>query len=338
VKSRWGQHPIAAGRVHAVFSNRGTKTLLPKPTINRRKTGWLRKRTCTRYDYLSQTPPCRLSSMNPTQDDIPRQGSLKASSSPIPTWKRTLDITCILVALPLLTPLLLILAVIIKAGSKGSVLYRQQRVGFRGQRFTCFKFRTMASNADTLGHEEHCQRLIESNTPMVKMDSQGDSRVAPLGRVLRATGLDELPQLINVFRGEMSLVGPRPCLPCEYDRHLPWQKERFRTSPGITGLWQVSGKNRTTFSEMIHLDIRYGQNRSPWLDVKILFRTIPALIVQMHEMRNGRITTVSGQSGSTTGSYLSPNGHPLMFGQEIAVTAAIPVESPVLQEETWPSR
>jgi lipopolysaccharide/colanic/teichoic acid biosynthesis glycosyltransferase len=247
-----------------------------------------------------------------------------------------LDITCIVVALPFLSPLLLILAAVIKAGSKGPILYHQQRIGFQGQRFTCFKFRTMASNADTSGHEEHCQRLIESNIPMVKMDSQGDSRVAPLGRVLRSTGLDELPQLINVFRGEMSLVGPRPCLPCEYDRHLPSQKERFRSSPGITGLWQVSGKNRTTFSEMIRLDIHYDQNKSLWLDVKILFRTIPALIVQVRETRNGRTGKVSGHSGSTTG-HLSPSNHPVMFGQEVAVTAAIPAENPVLREETWPS-
>jgi lipopolysaccharide/colanic/teichoic acid biosynthesis glycosyltransferase len=249
-----------------------------------------------------------------------------------------MDVTCILVALPLLSPLLLIVAAIIKAGSKGPILYRQQRVGFRGQQFTCFKFRTMASNANTSVHEEHCQRLIESNTPMVKMDSQGDARVAPLGRVLRATGLDELPQLINVFRGEMSLVGPRPCLPCEYDRHLPWQKERFRASPGITGLWQVSGKNRTTFNEMIRLDIRYDQNKSLWLDVKILFQTIPALIVQVREMRDRRAGKMLEHSGLTTGSHLSSSEQPMTFGEEIAVTVPIPVESPVVQEETWPGR
>jgi lipopolysaccharide/colanic/teichoic acid biosynthesis glycosyltransferase len=276
--------------------------------------------------------------MNPTQDHIQQQGSLGASSAQIPMWKRALDITCILVALPLLSPLLLILAAMIKAGSKGPILYRQQRVGFRGQRFTCFKFRTMASNANTSIHEEHCQRLIDSDLPMVKMDSRGDSRVAPLGRVLRATGLDEVPQLINVFRGEMSLVGPRPCLPCEYDRHLPWQKERFRTLPGVTGLWQVSGKNRTTFNEMIRLDIRYDESKSLWLDVKILFQTIPALIVQVREMRNRRDGTLSGRFDSTTGSHLSPSKQPMTFGQEIAVTAAIPVENPVLQEETWPGR
>ncbi len=276
--------------------------------------------------------------MNLTEDHIQQQGYWSASSAQIPIWKRTFDITCILVALPFLSPLLLIIAAIIKAGSKGPILYRQQRVGFRGQRFTCFKFRTMASSADTSIHEAHCQRLIVSDLPMVKMDSQDDSRLAPLGRVLRATGLDELPQLINVFRGEMSLVGPRPCLPCEYDRHLPWQKERFRTLPGITGLWQVSGKNRTTFNEMIRLDIRYDESKSLWLDVKILFRTIPAVIVQVSETRNGRNGKLSGRSGSTLGSHLSPSNQPMTLGQEIAVSAPSPVENPVMQEATWPSK
>jgi exopolysaccharide production protein ExoY len=283
-------------------------------------------------------PPFLLLIMNPHQDHTQQQRSPSASSAQIPTWKRTMDVTCILVALPLLSPLLLIVAAIIKAGSKGPILYRQQRVGFRGQQFTCFKFRTMASSADTSIHEEHCQRLIVSDLPMVKMDSQDDSRLAPLGRVLRATGLDELPQLINVFRGEMSLVGPRPCLPCEYDRHFPWQKERFRTLPGITGLWQVSGKNRTTFNEMIRLDIRYDQNKSLWLDVKILFQTIPALIVQVREMRDRRAGKMLEHSGLTTGSHLSSSEQPMTFGEEIAVTVPIPVESPVVQEETWPGR
>jgi lipopolysaccharide/colanic/teichoic acid biosynthesis glycosyltransferase len=101
--------------------------------------------------------------------------------------------------------------------------------------------------------------------------------------LLRASGLDELPQLFNVLRGEMSLVGPRPCLPSEYDKYLPWQKERFKTMPGLTGLWQVSGKNKTTFMEMIHLDIRYAKNKILWWDIKIILMTVPTLIIQMLE-------------------------------------------------------
>ena len=123
---------------------------------------------------------------------------------------------------------------------------------------------------------------------MMKMDSHGDPRIIPFGLFLRASGLDELPQLINVLRGEMSLVGPRPCLPYEYEKYLPWQKERFGTVPGLTGLWQVSGKNKTTFVEMIQLDIKYAKNKTLWWDLKIILMTIPALIIQMLETRRAK--------------------------------------------------
>ena len=123
---------------------------------------------------------------------------------------------------------------------------------------------------------------------MKKMDVHGDPRMIPGGRLLRVSGLDELPQIINVLQGDMSLVGPRPCIPYEYEKYLPWQRERFDTLPGLTGLWQVSGKNRTTFIEMMHLDIEYVRNKTLWLDLKIIAKTIPALIVQMYDMRNGQ--------------------------------------------------
>jgi lipopolysaccharide/colanic/teichoic acid biosynthesis glycosyltransferase len=118
---------------------------------------------------------------------------------------------------------------------------------------------------------------------MTKMDNFGDPRLIPLGFLLRASGLDELPQLINVLRGEMSLVGPRPCLPYEFDVYLPWQKQRLDTLPGLTGLWQVSGKNKTTFSEMVRLDISYARNSSFWLDVRIIAGTVSALVTQVRE-------------------------------------------------------
>ena len=116
---------------------------------------------------------------------------------------------------------------------------------------------------------------------MVKLDARGDSRIIPFGMWLRSSGLDELPQLINVLRGEMSIVGPRPCLAYECDRYLPWQWERFNTLPGLTGLWQVSGKNQTTFAEMMRLDINYSREKNFWLDVQIIFRTVPAIAVQV---------------------------------------------------------
>jgi lipopolysaccharide/colanic/teichoic acid biosynthesis glycosyltransferase len=121
---------------------------------------------------------------------------------------------------------------------------------------------------------------------MTKIDTQGDPRVIKFGNILRSSGLDELPQLINVIKGEMSLVGPRPCTPYEYEQFQPWHKQRFRTLPGLTGLWQVSGKNRTTFNAMINLDIKYATSWSVGLDIKIMFRTFPVLLSQVKELRN----------------------------------------------------
>jgi exopolysaccharide production protein ExoY len=203
-------------------------------------------------------------------------------------WKRTLDVLLILLALPFLLPLVVFVALLIRSVSAGPVLFRQERVGLKGRRFMCFKFRTMFVDADTAMHKGHLHQLMNSNTPMMKMDSKGDPRIIPFGVLLRASGLDELPQLINVLRGEMSLVGPRPCLPYEYERYLPWQKERFGTVPGLTGLWQVSGKNKTTFVEMIQLDIKYAKNKTIWWDLKIILMTVPALIIQMLEARRIR--------------------------------------------------
>jgi lipopolysaccharide/colanic/teichoic acid biosynthesis glycosyltransferase len=146
----------------------------------------------------------------------------------------------------------------------------------------------MHCGAETNTHQGHLQDLISSDAPMVKMDAKGDSRIIPGGRLLRSAGLDELPQLINVLRGEMSLVGPRPCITYEATKYLPWQRERFNTAPGLTGLWQVSGKNRTTFTRMIQLDIDYCRRRNLWLDLRIIIMTIPALLVQMWDMRQAK--------------------------------------------------
>lgn len=203
-------------------------------------------------------------------------------------WKRTQDALLILLILPILIPLALLIALLIRSVSAGPVLFRQERVGYRGRRFRCFKFRTMLVDADTATHQGHLRQLMNSDAPMMKMDSRGDPRIIPFGLFLRASGLDELPQLINVLRGEMSLVGPRPCLPYEYDRYLPWQKERFEALPGLTGLWQVNGKNRTTFAEMIQFDIDYTRSKSRRLDSLIILKTIPALVVQLWDTRKRR--------------------------------------------------
>lgn len=202
-----------------------------------------------------------------------------------PRWKRVLDVTIIVLASPLLLPLMLAIAGLIRLVSPGPILFKQERVGLRGGRFMIFKFRTMVVNADTGVHQGHLKDLMSADVPMEKMDAKGDPRVIRFGSLLRVTGLDELPQILNVLGGDMSLVGPRPCLPYEYENYLPWQRERFNTVPGLTGLWQVSGKNRTTFVEMIHLDIEYANTKNLWLDLFIILKTVPALIVQVQDSR-----------------------------------------------------
>jgi len=214
----------------------------------------------------------------------------------LPAWKRALDLWCALIAIPVLLPILIFIAVIIKLGSMGPLLFKQERVGHRGNRFVLYKFRTMRPGVDTAVHEEHVARLIEDDAPMIKLDTHGDARLIPFGRALRASGLDELPQILNVLRGEMSFVGPRPCLPSEYEMYLDWQKQRFLTPPGLTGLWQVSGKNRTTFREMIDLDLQYVARRSLWLDVKIMLRTIPCVMAELSDVRSAAATARSSDA------------------------------------------
>jgi lipopolysaccharide/colanic/teichoic acid biosynthesis glycosyltransferase len=205
----------------------------------------------------------------------------------LPAWKRTIDIAFSLAAMPLLAFCTLLAATVMALFSPGPVLFRQERLGYRGRRFMCYKFRTMHVGADCRIHREHCEQLIQSNAPMVKMDARGDSRLIPGSRLIRASGLDELPQILNVLRGEMSLVGPRPCMPYEYEKYFPWQRARCNAMPGLTGLWQVSGKNRTTFDEMIRLDIQYAENLSLPLDLKIIALTVPALLLQLRDTGKG---------------------------------------------------
>ena len=236
-------------------------------------------------------------------------------SAPVPRWKRVLDVACIFVTLPILVPMALLVAVVVKLASTGPVLFGQKRIGFAGRPFICFKFRTMAVGTDTAVHQGYLSRLIGSDLPMVKLDLQGDQRLIPFGLLLRASGLDELPQVINVLRGEMSLVGPRPCLPFEYERYVPWQRERFNTLPGLTGLWQVSGKNKTTFDEMVHLDIHYARTKSLWSDLKIMLMTFPVLIFQIQDMWSGmKLTFMPSSNG---GSYRSPNDKPIVITKEL---------------------
>jgi lipopolysaccharide/colanic/teichoic acid biosynthesis glycosyltransferase len=182
----------------------------------------------------------------------------------------------------------LVVAVAVRLGSRGPILFRQERVGQGGRLFTCFKFRTMRLNASTTTHQSHVKDLIRSSAPMVKLDDGIDARVIPGGAWIRASGLDELPQIINILRGEMSIVGPRPCIPYEYNMYEPWQRRRCDAPPGLTGLWQVSGKNRTTFNRMVELDISYSQTMSPWLDLGIIMRTPLAILQQVVDARTAK--------------------------------------------------
>ena len=216
---------------------------------------------------------------------ITRSGGRQETSTGLPTWKRLLDLALIAAAAPGWLLLGAGAAILVVCGSRGPVFFRQRRVGYKGREFTCYKFRTMRVDAETGTHREHFHHLMGTEVPMTKLDARNDPRLIPFGALLRATGLDELPQLINVLRGEMSLVGPRPCIPYEYELYQPWQRRRFDAVPGLTGLWQVSGKNRTTFNEMIRFDIQYSKRLSLWLDLQIILRTIPALWEQCLESR-----------------------------------------------------
>lgn len=220
--------------------------------------------------------------------------SAKRGLPPLPVWKRSLDILCCLVVLPFFVMCTLLASILTAITSPGPVFFRQERVGYMGRRFKLYKFRTMHISADVTTHEAHFTQLIRSNVPMQKLDGKGDARLIPGGWLLRASGFDELPQIINVLRGEMSLVGPRPCIPYEYAQYSTAQRERVNAVPGLTGLWQVSGKNRTTFDEMIRLDVQYTHRKSLALDLKIILRTVPALIVQIIDTRRAKSAFLDG--------------------------------------------
>jgi exopolysaccharide production protein ExoY len=222
-----------------------------------------------------------------------------AGADETPLWKYLFDVTCVLLSLIIWLPLMVGVMLWIKIFSPGPIFFRQERVGYRGRHFMILKFRTMKVNVETQSHERHLEQLIHADCPMTKLDISGDPRIISGGRILRATGLDELPQLFNVLRREMSLVGPRPCTPHEFKRYLPWQKERVNAAPGLTGYWQVNGKNKTTFTEMIKMDIFYTKNMSFWMDLTIMLKTFPAIFMQLVESRSLNPTLRDGRKPAT---------------------------------------
>jgi exopolysaccharide biosynthesis polyprenyl glycosylphosphotransferase len=188
--------------------------------------------------------------------------------------KRLIDLAVSALSLLLLSPLLALIALAIKAGSKGPVFFVQERMGLNGRRFNCFKFRTMVADAEArLPELEH---LNEVDGPVFKI--KRDPRVTPIGRLLRKTSLDELPQLWNVLKGEMSLVGPRPPIPSEVERYARWQRRRLSMRPGLTCLWQISGRSNLDFDTWMKLDLQYIDDWSMALDFVILLKTIPAVL------------------------------------------------------------
>ena len=184
--------------------------------------------------------------------------------------KRIIDIVASFTGLILLSPLILIVSMLIKLESKGEVIFKQKRVGLNGKEFYMYKFRSMVINAEEL--KEQLESQNEMSGPMFKI--KDDPRITKVGKFIRKTSIDELPQLINVIKGDMSLVGPRPSLPKEVEKFEQWMMERLEVKPGLTCIWQISGRNNIDFEDWMKLDIKYVRERSLALDFKLIFKTI----------------------------------------------------------------
>jgi exopolysaccharide biosynthesis polyprenyl glycosylphosphotransferase len=199
--------------------------------------------------------------------------------------KRAFDLVLATVVLALISPVLGLIALAIRVETAGPVLYRQRRIGENGRPFTMLKFRSMVANADASLHQAHVTRLIQDNLSLEQIQADGgslklarDTRVTRVGALIRKTSLDELPQLFNVLRGEMSLVGPRPPIAYEVELYQDWHMRRLAAPPGMTGLWQVRGRNRVSFDEMVRMDLDYIEHQSFWLDLQLLLQTPLAVV------------------------------------------------------------
>jgi lipopolysaccharide/colanic/teichoic acid biosynthesis glycosyltransferase len=205
----------------------------------------------------------------------------KGAKNKVPVDKRIMDIIISLVLIFFFAPAFIIAAILIKLTSRGPIIFKQTRLGLNGRPFEILKFRTMRTNMQDDIHRAFMKKVIEKQKAsgggqVFKM--KNDPRVTLIGKILRKTSLDELPQLFNVLKGEMSIIGPRPPLAYEVECYKRWQLERLTGLPGITGLWQVSGRNHTDFETMVKQDIEYIRNRNLALDIKILLKTAPAML------------------------------------------------------------
>lgn len=192
--------------------------------------------------------------------------------------KRLMDVVLSLVALVIFSPIFLILPILIKIESEGPAIFAQERVGLKGKRFKMYKFRSMVVNAEEL--KDKLKEQNEMDGPMFKI--KNDPRVTKIGRFIRKTSIDELPQIINVLKGEMSFVGPRPSLVEEVEKFQPWMLRRLDVKPGLTCYWQVSGRNDIDFENWMKLDIKYVEDRSIWLDIKLIIKTFFVLFGDEH--------------------------------------------------------
>jgi len=193
-----------------------------------------------------------------------------------PYAKRLFDIVVSLIIIIALSPLWMLIISLVKINSPGPLFYKAKAVGKKGKLFLMYKFRSMYVNVSSKLHMDKVRNMILENGATTKL--VGDPRITTIGKLLRKTSLDEIPQLINVIKGEMSLVGPRPCLPYEFELMKEWQKARCDIQPGITGIWQIKGRDEVLFSEQVILDLYYKEHRSLWMDLEIIAETIPVVI------------------------------------------------------------
>jgi undecaprenyl-phosphate galactose phosphotransferase len=206
--------------------------------------------------------------------------------SPVPPgamrefYKRLFDVAFAAIGVIVFLPVFVAIAIAIKLDSPGPIFYRQVRIGKNGIPFTFFKFRSMYKGSDDENYKNKLIQFIRNQQPHGNgsMKVVDETRITPVGRFIRKTSLDELPQLFNVIRGDMSLVGPRPCLPYEWENYEEWHKKRLNIIPGCTGVWQVSGRNLVGFNDMVVLDFYYIQNASLFLDIQLIFKTIPVML------------------------------------------------------------
>ena len=232
--------------------------------------------------------------------------ALSIDTSPGYPLKRMLDVVGSFVALVLLAPLLIVIALLIKLASPGPVIFRQQRIGLGGVPFTYYKFRSMRTNVDDRAHREFVASLINGKVAPAGADATGgqfkmkaDPRVTAIGRFIRKTSIDEVPQFWNVLKGDMSLVGPRPPVPYVANRYKAWHRRRvFELKPGLTGIWQVEGRSRVSFDEMVRMDLRYLRECSLGFDLRLLLRTVQIVLLQEQQQERPQ-ASVSKQNPTT---------------------------------------